>query len=779
MKKAFCPNKVNIKRPVLWLLFIYLFFFILVYRGKPPGQEGQHPVLSSLLQGSDEGIDVKLSGKLVKENASGNGFRIVLKQVDLCAVQHNVHCGYILLYSDRQTKAVPGDTIYSSGRLSEFQEPDNPGQFSMKKYYYSQGIYYSCQVKNLQVKKTHHLWEEWLWKLKKSLMRVYDTWLDEKDSGTIKAMILGDKENLYDEISYLYQATGISHILAISGLHVSLVGMSIFSLLKLAGCPVFPNCLVSAIIMLSFLKLTGEAVSTKRAVIMLFILLLSYLCKRSYDTLSAWSVSVLIIFWSTPFAYYGSGFLLSFGAVLGIAVVTPALQKIFGETPEKTIRLNERLTREKRECRQNHRPFSLFIVKLKFGRYFRNLFLGSVGVQLTILPVLASVNYKIPVYSVFLNLFILPFVSFLLLVAFYGGLSGVICLSFGSVLTIPVHSILSWYEKIANLFYRLPYHTILTGKPEVWKIIIYYGSLLYFLWVVGREKRPCFRHMLYLIPLVVIFFPVGHGELEITALSVGQGDGIVIYTPEKKTILIDGGSSSIAGVGQYRLEPFLYSKGCKTIDSIIVTHGDDDHISGVRELLEQSDSEGIRVSCLYLPDIKNGDEACEKLKKTAEIHGVAVKHLYGGKQWKENNLTLTCLFPEKNMTVSDRNDASVVCYLEYGNYDFLFTGDLPESQENQVLSYLKKYTDYDGGGISVLKVAHHGSKYSTGKKWLDTLKPEYAVISCGRKNRYGHPHEELLNRLKEAGVKVLRTDELGAIEVKIKGGEMMIAGYCK
>ena len=236
-----------------------------------------------------------------------------------------------------------------------------------------------------------------------------------------------------------------------------------------------------------------------------------------------------------------------------------------------------------------------------------------------------------------------------------------------------------------------------------------------------------------------------------TFLDVGQGDGICLQT-RQVVILSDCGSSDQKKLGELRLGPFLKSRGIKAVDYAIVSHGDQDHISGISWILEQE--EGIVIRKLVLPAAGKEDEACVRLAEQAAFRGSRVLWMGKGDCLRMGDLSLTCLYPdipkEGESGEEDRNEHSLVLWLE-----------------KEILENTKALKPAE-----VLKVAHHGSRFSSSEPWLDALLPGQAVISCGEKNRYGHPHAEVLERLKKRGITVYDTRTCGAVELYTDGKRM-------
>lgn len=266
------------------------------------------------------------------------------------------------------------------------------------------------------------------------------------------------------------------------------------------------------------------------------------------------------------------------------------------------------------------------------------------------------------------------------------------------------------------------------------------------------------------------------GELQITILDVGQGDGIYIKTPVGRHFLIDGGSSDVSKVGTYRLEPYLESQGVGELDYVFLSHGDGDHTSGIEEMLANQKL-GVRIHTIVLPNENVIDDALYALADLASSNGTNVVIMEAGdsitdaKAFSGNLMELTCIAPSDTYEGEIGNASSMVLDLQYGEFDMLFTGDLEKEGEEMVVES-DVLRDYD-----VLKVGHHGSKNATSEEFLAQVKPEIAVVSAGKDNSYGHPASETLERLEKAGCEVYSTQECGAITIRTDGKNMNVSRY--
>ena len=449
------------------------------------------------------------------------------------------------------------------------------------------------------------------------------------------------------------------------------------------------------------------------------------------DILSAISLSLMAILISDPLYIYDPGFTLSFGSVLGIALLTPVLKEV-----------------------------------LPFGK--SKALSGPVcclSVSLAILPVTLYFFYEVPVFSFLLNLVTVPLMTVLVVSAVLTAALGLLFLPAGLPGALICHLILTVYEKGCLIIRSLPGNRLIAGRPGSLQILFYY--LLLFLFCLFR-KRKGVLFIALLLPLVVTFRL--HSDLTYTMLDIGQGDCNVLDIGGK-VMMIDCGSTSVKDIGKYRVLPFLKLNGNSRIDVGIVTHCDLDHINGFTEIIEGGDESGIRIKNLIMPGVRNPDDKYLSFLKRARDAGIRVSFINAGESFRVKDMVFYCLGPERGFETGDANEYSTVLKGSLGPLTLLFTGDIQGEGEKRMLKHLKAER------ITVLKVSHHGSRFSTPEEFLKRIKPVYSLISAGKKNRYGHPHEDLLRRLVDSGSSVLISRDEGAITVKSNGKTLSVQGF--
>lgn len=664
-----------------------------------------------------------------------------------------------------------GNLVRVSGVVNSFSSPSNPGQFDEKAFYKEKNIFYQMTASSVTVlgTKTNGM-KQSLYNLRDSLKKVYETCMHQKEAGIVSAMILGDKTLLDADMKSLYQVNGIGHILAISGLHITIFCILCYKLFFILRFPRPIPFLAAFFLLAAYGTMTGFGISTSRAVIMMLLGLFAVEIGRSYEPLTAMAISAVFILLQKPYAFLSCSFLLSYSAVLGVFLTYPALRSILPNSL-----LQERGRRRKMQASIFRK--CLFLCLEKLG----SSLLLSISIQITTLPVLLYFFYEIPTYGIFLNLLILPLVSIVVACSMLGGILGLFLLPLAGFPLFCVTQILHFYETLCHLALKLPEPVQILGRPSFGQILVYYLILAFVIWFgykirLGEMSHQSLAVLCIVCAIIILQYRMPPSGLQFTMLDVGQGDGIFLQEENGRTILIDGGSSDVSNVGTYRILPYLKYYGIRKIDYLVMSHSDEDHISGQRELLEKQS--GVKIGCYLMPELppESQNENYQSMKKAVKAAGVPLYFLNTGDYIQVGRLKLNCLHPDKSFQNDSANACSVTLSLQYGLFQVLLTGDLEKEGEEIVLRRLK-----EGGsaGFTMLKTAHHGSKNSTSDAFLSVVNPQIALISCGKRNRYGHPHRELLERIKDIQSRVFRTDESGAVRVFSDGKSFSVHCYLK
>ncbi len=677
--------------------------------------------------GQVEEIQIKPSGQV-----------LVLKEIQMVkeADKKEVEVEKVLVYNstDEQlfSQVKVGNIVAVAGTYSAFQHATNPGEFDQYEYYRSMKLTGNIFAEQLVIRDNCcHYIEQGLFVVRQRAMEELCLVLPEEDAGVLGAMILGDKRNLPTETKELYQKTGIGHILAISGLHISMLGAGVFSFLRKYILSMKKAVIVSLLFLFFYGLLTGFPVATTRAVIMLSCRLVARYTGRSYDVWSALAFSALVILLQEPLQLFQCGFLLSYAAIVGIHLFEPIMD----------------------------------VLQVR-NSFARSVISSSVFFVVT-LPLMLWFFYEICPYTIAVNLVILPMMSLLIGLGIAGCVLSFVWQTGGEFLLATSHYILKYYEGICQVTTELPLSQVVVGRPSLVWIVMYYTILLGMVVVViyGRKKW-CVYVGLTLLVLTISRARVRHTFLY-TQLDVGQGDSACIMY-EDMTYMIDGGSTSEKEIGRYVLERFLKYYGRRRVDVVFVTHSDADHINGIEELLERQGKSSLEIGAVVVPEIEKQDENYVSFIQTIEQCGTKVFTMKKGDVYQKDELSFLCLHPISDYEWDNENDYSLTLDISYKDLQILATGDLEETGEAVLeLSNVR----YD-----VLKVGHHGSKTSTSQAFLNQTNPQIALISCGKKNRYGHPSKEVLERLEKAGIPVFCTTEYGAIMIEV-GERMKVYGY--
>ena len=692
--------------------------------------------------------------------------------------EQNIPCKDNIICKLAEASEIPlGSYVTLLGNFAPISPATNPGEFDAAAYYQTIGVGGRLSKASL-LSKGQDYWpvREWLNNLRLRLEERLYRALPESRAGILCALLLGDKGGLEERVKDLYRQSGILHILSISSLHITILGMSLYRLLRRLRMPVGPAALAGSILLLSYGSLTGFGVSACRAIGMYLIRMLGEVLGRTYDMLTALGVMGVLMIWQNPYYLHHSGFLLSYASVLGVGVLYPALtdgqdDKRSSEGTEDAVNIVSRLLTD-------------LLEKL------RQSLLVSLSIALATLPVQLWCYYEVPVYSVLLNLFVIPFVKPLML----AGLLVLLIPGLGLGGTA-AGGILAWYEWLCEIYGTLPFHTWNPGCPKIWQIVLYY--LMLGIAIAGRKWFKGARRVRWSATGVglagAVFFlgfrlPAGNS---VTFLDVGQGDCILVQTDSGENYLFDCGSTSRTGVGEYVLVPFLKYNGIQKLDAVFVSHPDADHANGILELLALGQENGVEVRQLILPDIaeelrKNQlSELIEMVSMADQRRPIEIRYTSAGDAWECGSARFTCLNPAEGWSTENKNAYSECFYVEFlerstrgadqkSAVTMLLTGDVEGEGEEALMRQLALRGI---GQVDILKVAHHGSRGATSEEFLELIRPGIAVISCGSNNRYGHPHAELLERLETEGSLIISTAHNGAVEVRVKDGKESIVVY--
>lgn len=662
--------------------------------------------------------------------------------------------------------------VQVTGQYQQFDTIQNPGEFSLAIYYRSRGMegyLYAPSVRIIQKQtnmRVSELFQYVYSKMKNGLYHLRDNFderlkiLQEAEYAAIfSGILLGDKTEINPDTKKLFQIGGILHILAISGLHITMIGGFVFWLFRKLYLP-YPVAGVLAIMFVWIYGVfTGFSLATQRAVWMLTISVIAQICGKSYDMQTSMGIALFIMLLENPIRILDSGMQLSYMAIAGVA-----LSRYIG-----------------RQLHRNAR-YARFEKTYKFRGMLLKSVLFSTCLNIMMIPIVTCHFYILPTYSWLINLIVVPFMTVVVMSGWTGLLISYLVVPVGKILLLPGKWILQGYEWLCRCTMALPGNAITTGELSMWQILVWYGGIVLAFICMKRSVRKTVQEFVYkktgrfwrgrqvmryymscllvMICLVsgmeTILFSVQWTET-IFFLDVGQGDAILIKTAGGGTLVIDGGSTSNEKCGEYTLLPALKSQRMTDIDYWFVTHTDEDHINGLKQILKSGSFSQVRIRSIVLSQYIVEDDAYSELKKLAKKSGVPICRMKEGECIGDGTFTITCLHPTRGYNADDKNASSLALAYHSNTFDMLFTGDMNADAVETMRAGCGYQASYD-----CIKIPHHGSKYSCVEDWYSEAK--YNVISCGEKNRYGHPHAEVMDAIIESGGVLLRTDKCGAVE---------------
>ena len=696
-----------------------------------------------------------------------------------------------------------GSKVCIRGKINVYDRATNPGEFDSRRYYISKGYLfnaYSCELISSNHKRKAAA--DFSYRIGESVGKLIDHSLNEKDAGLLKAVLLADKTDLDKDIKDLYKDAGAGHLLAISGLHITMFASLILFILKKTPINLKADYVITVLFLYGYGFMIGFSASALRAIVMFTIMCIGKIFLKSYDSLTSMAVALLVTIVFRPLYVLQTGFLMSYLAIIAIVVVLP----IFA------------------------------IIGKKSGAIVSS-FTMSFSVSMTTLPLIVNSYYKIPLYAPFLNIILVPGMSVLLLL-------GILCVCMRALIENPVfinvckllfawslisknvyvfmlegkfnifavgiHLFLEVYEWIMNTELSWPGAVITTGARGFWRCLLYELILLASAVIIRKIKLALWRkdklinnrvrrdraynptkeirgirrkRVVFTVASSVVLmlniagFLVYWRRDKIEFLDVGQGLCACIQY-KGKVYCYDGGSMDRKNIDEYVLSPYFAYYGIKSVDAWFISHEDADHTSGIKGLLEDDGKESAEVKEIIIP--KALEDNFSSISALAEDAGTEVIFSKAGDVFtSEDGISFTVLSPDEDFVSDDSNAGSLVVLMHADETDVLFMGDADFAAEDKVLSFMSNadcsakdkslssnIPDCSGlaASIDILQVAHHGSANNTNSEYfLRTLNPRFSVISCGFDNSYGHPHQETLERLSATNTRLFRTDQLGTV----------------
>jgi len=611
-----------------------------------------------------------------------------------------------------------GDIIVAEGNLECLGFQRNPGAFNERSYLLIRGISAKLKAEMFNVEQTGKKLAITR-RIRDYYGQIFERIMPENEAQIMKAMLLGDKVFLSKEIQELYKDVGIAHVLAISGLHISVIAGVLWWLLKRIGLNKNLQSIIVVVILWMYAALTGFSVSITRSAIMMSIIIIGTLIEEKPDPITSWSFAALVLLVYNNLYLWDIGFQLSFVAVGSLILLTPFFRKIY-IIPEK----------------------------------IRNYIAPMIAVTLGTTPVIAYYYYVISPIGILMNLLLIPLITIVVIIGFIAMLISPIHLLLAKGIIGSAYYLLKIIEKSSQLALKIPFSTLIIGRPDFLELsmyLLFIGLILWYLKLTLEQRQKIKNYVIGINILLVVFIGLKRvipGDLSVTFLDVGQGDSIVITTPHHKTFIIDGGD---VGNGK-KIEQFLKYNGISRVHGAILSHAHSDHMDGLGELALSYPFEK-----LFLSQIPIEDTHFKAFYDIIQSEHIPVHKMSAKDVIKDKDIEMTCIYPIQGLNQIEGNDASVVLVLKHNQVSYYFTGDIEAYYEKEMARNIEK------NHINILKVPHHGSKTSSTQELITQVAPDVAIISCGKKNRYNHPHTEVVDRYRVNKVPVQTTKDVGAV----------------
>lgn len=698
-----------------------------------------------------DGTDVAIKGYIASEpDIKGEKVSYIVNAEKIAfgsTGEFKPHKGKVLLttlYDEKYTFLDYGREVVFGGMLTQPQGVRNPGGFNYRRYLAQKGVgacifAYPYSIEAGDVRKGCFLVQAGLG-IRNGIVHVIDNSLPRQQAGLLNGMLIGYRKGLSEEVQEAFSNAGLTHIMAVSGANVAFLILPLSFLFKLLRIRKRAANLLIMLFLTVFVFITGFEPSVLRAVLMACVLLTAVVIYEKPDVYASLAFSCIILLLASPCMLFHAGFQLSYAATLGIVML--------------------------------HKNISNLITRCHIPGKIAEVMAATLAAQLGTLPVAVTHFNRVSLIAVIPNMLAAPLLEVITILGMLMAVFGQFSLFLSRVIGYLNNVLLSIILYITKWSSDIPFAVTKTITPPLLLVGAYYVIVWYLLWYKPLKKvRLRLRHAAVILSFTAVFVfgaAIRPAYLEIMFLDIGQGDSAFIRTYSGKTVLIDGGGSSDptvdSNIGERVLIPFLLDSGVGRLDAVIATHPHSDHIQGLVDVLEQ-----IKTDRLIIPSMQD-ETGFRDLLHAASSKNIAISRCARGDIIRLDGMTtMQVLNPEHECDSDEKslNNASLVIKLCYGHTSFLFTGDIEAEAEDAIL---KEAQDLNA---DLIKIAHHGSSTSTGEAFLNEVDPEVAIISVGR-NSFGHPSDEVLQRIEKSSTQYFRTDECGAVIVRSNGKDIRI-----
>lgn len=752
----------------------------------------------------------------------------------------------IIIYVEKEYEYFPGEIITVKGKFEKASDSKNYKGFSYRKYLLQNKIFGTMKCESAEKIGENRDTYIKILLLRLEFCNQINKIFKEDIGQFLNGLLFGKIDGLSREVKENFEISNISHILAISGMHVTYVLFGIkFIIEKVINNKKVCN-LILIVFIFVFYIITGSAVSCLRACLMSALIFISSSSYRKNNFYISFIFSLLFILLLNPYNLYNIGMWLSYFGTLGIVVFYNFLKRFWEYYSNRFIRRIDKKVKPKiingaEETNKECFLINFLNIKNKILNYILENFLLSISAQILIFPIMIyafnAISFTFFISNILVSIFIAP----ALILGYFVVLASYIPIPFCKLFLSIEEIIISIILKIGEICSKLPLSRIYVSTPNFIFIFLYYivifGLILYFnkrkyyslklilsLAFLKKEVKNCIKFIIakvnkftnntkaniinnininnnsniimsnmnnfsyiknlicrrkvisviiniFFVIIIFIFILISiESSLKIYFIDVGQGDCTVIQTPNNKNIIIDGGEGNTDkyDYGENVVLPYLLDRGITKIDYLIISHCDSDHIGGLFAVLEN-----LKVGQILIGIQPEPSEQFEALIKIVNKKKIEIKFLKAGDILKlEDNIKIEVLWPIKNELIEENalNNNSLVFKLCYKEFSILFTGDIEEVAEKEIINKYKRLKL----NATILKIAHHGSKTSSTKEFLEMVNSEIALIGVGEDNKFGHPSEDILKLLNGLDIKIYRTDINGEIIIKIKDDKISI-----
>jgi len=639
-------------------------------------------------------------------------------------------------YSEDEDSAVLfecGDRIRIYGNIEEPSGLKNPVLFNYKKYLRAKGIFAVMRAVKIEKISSNNLniLQSFVLRLGNYLKFSIDNTLSGDEGALLKGVMLGDKEEISQDLQDAFISTGLAHTLAVSGLNVTLVAFIFFFIFRKLGIPKKLCSFINIPIVIIYCLVTGANPPVLRATVFAIAGFIALMLERENDLANTIIFTAVVLLIVNPLSLFDASFQLSFLATYFIIALVPFLEKSFKERlPEWIIA-----------------PLSV-----------------SLAAQLGVFPLIVYYFNKVSFVSLIANLFVVPIQGIILALGFASALTFTFLLPLAKFFAFINFLFLHYFIDTVRFFSLWPFASINVATPAIFYIALYYTA---FCSVYFKQKKKIL-FVIFSLAILCVWIRVldfsAQNKLKIVFFDVGQGQSIFVHTPRGTNILIDAGNFN---AGKYVLLPFLKERGYLEMNAVFFSHSHSDHVGGLLPLIGD-----LKVDKVF--SFESEDTTFYSQSLWQEIHKNKIPFFSicrGDEINIGKGLKIEVLNPETG-SLKGKDNNSLVLKLEYDSFSLLIPSDIRIKIEDELINEF-------GGRLSakILQVPHHSSALALNKKFLKYVKPEAAVMQFGRFNPFGFPGHGVIEAYEKESIKVFRTDTQGAVEILTDGNTFSVKAF--